>query len=357
MSGRGNYDRLEKVYLREKPDKYDALMAFGLGMLISQIMAVFAIALTDNIGGSAILQLTLIAFVLIYSLKNGFSVQKIGLRRTKPLNYVFGILIGLITLFVSLPLVDLWIELLELIGINLQNTEIVIGNDFLSVAAAFLVLGIMPAFGEEFLMRGLVVHGLAENYGKWKTVFISAALFALLHGNPVQLIHPFIVGAIMAYLVFETGSIIPAMLLHGVNNTFTLTLSLVSGDEEDIIFGEGREWLLFAIALVLTAGLLVGVYFYNRGKGSTDGVSRASGGAKEGSGQVDTDHGSEASISDLADNTGSMNEEVPQTYNQKRLAFLLVQQEKNRIMLSKGAFLIAFALCVMSYIIILFGLQ
>ena len=55
MSGRGNYDRLEKVYLREKPDKYDALMAFGLGMLISQIMAVFAISLYDDIGGSAIL--------------------------------------------------------------------------------------------------------------------------------------------------------------------------------------------------------------------------------------------------------------------------------------------------------------
>ena len=84
--------------------------------------------------------------------------------------------------------------------------------------------GIVPAFCEEFLFRGLILSALLP-YGKKTAIFGSAVLFALMHQNPGQLIYTFVLGIILGYMVTESGSIWGGILLHFVNNFVSVVMS------------------------------------------------------------------------------------------------------------------------------------
>jgi membrane protease YdiL (CAAX protease family) len=86
---------------------------------------------------------------------------------------------------------------------------------------------ILPPLYEETLMRGYMRGRLQENYGPLGAVIVSSFLFALAHGHFYQadaLVLLSLGSAIFAalcwaYSVVRTGSLIPAMIAHGLGNT------------------------------------------------------------------------------------------------------------------------------------------
>lgn len=82
---------------------------------------------------------------------------------------------------------------------------------------SFLTLCILPAIGEELLFRG-ALQGLMRPCGSPAAVFAPALLFALLHMNLAQGITAFLCGLFLGWLTERTGSILPGMLLHLINN-------------------------------------------------------------------------------------------------------------------------------------------
>ena len=69
---------------------------------------------------------------------------------------------------------------------------------------------------EEILFRGLVLRSL-EPYGKKFAIIVSAVLFGLYHGNPIQTPYALLVGLILGYVAVEYN-VIWAMVLHMINN-------------------------------------------------------------------------------------------------------------------------------------------
>ena len=90
-------------------------------------------------------------------------------------------------------------------------------------ALAFLALTLLPVLGEEFTVRGVLFSGGKER-SPFFAIFYTALIFALMHGNLRQLVHQFLLGAVMGYLVWLTGSIYPSAVLHIANNGFALLL-------------------------------------------------------------------------------------------------------------------------------------
>ena len=82
-------------------------------------------------------------------------------------------------------------------------------------------MALLPAVGEEFLLRG-AVYGSIRGKGTVYAIVLSALLFAILHGSPVQFIHQFLIGCIMAFLIYQTGSIWASVLFHFVNNALVI---------------------------------------------------------------------------------------------------------------------------------------
>ena len=71
------------------------------------------------------------------------------------------------------------------------------------------------------IFRGAILRTLLSVMkGKtWLPIVISAFLFALIHMNPAQMPYAFVVGIFLGWIYSRTGSIVPGVLCHWVNNT------------------------------------------------------------------------------------------------------------------------------------------
>lgn len=120
----------------------------------------------------------------------------------------------------------------------------------------------IPALAEEFAFRGVIL-GLLRPYGKGLAVVVSAALFALMHGNLVQIPFAFVCGLGLGYATIRTGSLWPAIIAHFVNNAMSFVLDYLarslSQDAADLIYY--LYFLVLLLAGVIGAAL---VRRYNR---------------------------------------------------------------------------------------------
>jgi membrane protease YdiL (CAAX protease family) len=85
-----------------------------------------------------------------------------------------------------------------------------------------ILIGIVPAFIEEMLFRGVLLNGFKRNYSEKKAILISAMLFGIIHLNPWQFVTAFIIGVIMAWIYIKTESIILCIYMHFFNNIMSI---------------------------------------------------------------------------------------------------------------------------------------
>ncbi len=81
----------------------------------------------------------------------------------------------------------------------------------------FLLVAVAPAT-EETLFRGLILRGFLANYSKRRAILFSALLFAAMHVNPWQFVSAFVAGVLLAWLLIETGSLVPCLFAHALAN-------------------------------------------------------------------------------------------------------------------------------------------
>ena len=109
----------------------------------------------------------------------------------------------------------------------------------------FLALCIMPAIAEELLFRG-AFQGLMRPCGSAAAIFAPALLFGVLHLDLAQGLTAFACGVFLGWLAERSGSILPGMLLHLVNNTLAfLTIYLRYYAPAEVSFGVELFILLF----------------------------------------------------------------------------------------------------------------
>ncbi len=78
---------------------------------------------------------------------------------------------------------------------------------------------------EEALFRGIIVGGLLAYWSKYQAAIWSAILFGIYHLNPAQFPVAFILGLVFAWWIIQTGSLLPCILGHALNNFLAITLA------------------------------------------------------------------------------------------------------------------------------------
>ncbi len=86
------------------------------------------------------------------------------------------------------------------------------------IVPAFMVIAILPAFFEELMFRGLLLNCCQNGMGSIRTIFVTGFCFSLFHASPEQTVYQFIAGCAFAFLAVRSGSILPSMLMHFINN-------------------------------------------------------------------------------------------------------------------------------------------
>ena len=114
-----------------------------------------------------------------------------------------------------------------------------------------LSVAVVPAVIEETVIRGVVMQPL-RRFGDKFAIIASAVMFACMHGNMVQIPYTVIGGILLGYLAVATGSLWPSIILHFVNNLYSVIV--ISTNDN---FGENVSVL--AIILMLVTFTIMGV--------------------------------------------------------------------------------------------------
>jgi CAAX protease family protein len=99
-----------------------------------------------------------------------------------------------------------------------------IAEAFGSLPFQILLVAIAAPISEEIFFRGMMFGGMRRRMPMLVAAFLSAAVFGLLHAfTGLSAVPPLIAfGFILAVLYEKTGSIVPGILLHMLNNSVAL---------------------------------------------------------------------------------------------------------------------------------------
>ncbi len=133
--------------------------------------------------------------------------------------------------------------------IHSENPQGIFGFLLCVIATA-----VIPAIVEEFAMRGVLLSHL-RRFGDGFAVFVTALVFGLMHGNLEQIPFAFVLGLYLGFIVVKTESILPAVLLHFLNNFLSVVASYLS----DLLKPAYREPVMPLYLLLLFAFGFVGI--------------------------------------------------------------------------------------------------
>ncbi len=96
--------------------------------------------------------------------------------------------------------------------------------DGMGIVGVLLVVAVLPAVCEELLFRGLLMDGI-KVFGTLGAVLLCGGLFALYHQSPTQTVYQFCCGVAFALIAIRSGSILPTVLSHFLNNATIILLA------------------------------------------------------------------------------------------------------------------------------------
>ena len=129
--------------------------------------------------------------------------------------------------------------------------------------SSFLTVAIFAPIFEEWLCRGMVLRGLLTKMKPVWAIVISALFFAVIHANPWQALNAFLIGLMMGYVYYKTGSLLLTMIIHFVNNATSVIVSHIDSmqDYADVtswmeVMDKSTYTILFAVSCVILAACL-----------------------------------------------------------------------------------------------------
>jgi Type II CAAX prenyl endopeptidase Rce1-like len=104
---------------------------------------------------------------------------------------------------------------------------------------------------EELLVRGLLFGAFSQRFGRLVGGAVSSLLFGFAHimAYPIKMIPPLVVmGVVLAWLAWQTGSIVPGIFIHAFVNSIGLGMAASLGAHTfTLMVG---SWLVLAILLL-----------------------------------------------------------------------------------------------------------
>lgn len=159
-------------------------------------------------------------------LKRNFTEPVFPLKKNPKIKYFAWISVGMGLCLVANYVTNGVIELFKHFGYELTQGDMLKPNNILSCVILVFSTSIVPAVFEEISMRCFAM-GALKKYGKGFAVFAVSIIFGLLHLNVIQFVFAFLVGMILGYITIKTESIVPAIIIHGFNNGFSVINDIV----------------------------------------------------------------------------------------------------------------------------------
>ncbi len=203
----------------------------------------------------------------------------LGIRKASSIHFISAILI----IVVAGPMINMLVEWNEQLRLpeflnsveqwmrNSEEAATRLTDQFLNTSKPIdlfinlLMIGILPAIGEELLFRSALIGILRKMFRNihWP-VIISAIIFSAFHLQFYGFFPRFVLGVMLGYLFVYSGSVWVPALAHLVNNGAVVVVywlmanNFIAGKPEDIpAFG---SWTAVLISTLFTILIMVWVY-------------------------------------------------------------------------------------------------
>lgn len=153
------------------------------------------------------------------------TVREVAVFKCNPVYYVIALLMAFGLIFCVSKINSVTLEFFKLLGYTPRtDSSYVPSLDGWLILPALIFIAVIPAIIEEFLFRGVILSNARAEMGDICTVFTVGFCFSLFHASPEQTVYQFICGCAFALLVIRSGSLLPAVFIHFINNAFILIL-------------------------------------------------------------------------------------------------------------------------------------
>ena len=257
------------------------IILFVSGLIGVAISAIFMAAGDTGMkiaqGLSSIFMFVVPPIVYYYVTRMKHQMYDLGFR--KPANPWWLLLIGVVLMFISLPVTNQltrWNEAMSFGGVfekleeylkMLEETAAATTEKMLNVDTIgglllnLLVIALIPAVGEELTFRGVLQQGLMRRVkSPHVAILLSAAIFSFIHFQFYGFLPRMFLGILLGYMFYITGSLWTSIAMHFVNNGTAVVLyylnykGIIDIDPEH--FGEMQYSWLTTISFVVTAALI-----------------------------------------------------------------------------------------------------
>jgi len=236
---------------RTQPQLYHAPphVAGAVWITVGGILTIYAlqVGLGAVIGGLAAAAVGFVAVAIAMVVAARVGRVSLGLRPAAPRFVLAAVLIGLACWY---------LEILLVLHVHppgdTSRIEQVVERT--PLAASLIVLALMPAISEELVFRGVFARSLARL--PIVAVIASAALFSVYHLVPAQMLGTFPLGLALGLLAVRSGSIVPGMIAHLLNNATVLVverMNITALDQHpNLAFASASVLVLGGVALTMT---------------------------------------------------------------------------------------------------------
>lgn len=233
------------------------------GLEVSEIIVFYFIMMMTLVSLGGLLQLKLGVRGLFLTQVLLIMLPSIALIQFLNLDYKNLFPIKKVKLIDTVGAIGFWFIVLMLVGIissiqlklfpsQLKDLELL--NKFMldtKLWEKILIFSLTPAICEEILFRGLIFGSLKEKMDMKYAIILSGFLFGLFHLYPGKILSTALLGMLFAYVVAKTGSIITAMILHFINNSFSLLLgSNIKVLEQNLILSGIIGFVMLLLSII-----------------------------------------------------------------------------------------------------------
>ncbi len=139
-------------------------------------------------------------------------------------------------------------QIFEMFGIEAPIVDFDMPDGILGFLLSLLVVAVVPALIEEFIMRGILLGTLKKN-GEGFAIIASAYIFGIMHASFNQIPFAILVGLALGVAAVKTGSIWTAVAIHFVNNGTSVVFSYLEKVLPD-------EWYLLANSVLFIGSII-----------------------------------------------------------------------------------------------------
>ncbi|GHU34146.1 hypothetical protein FACS1894105_00430 [Clostridia bacterium] len=135
-----------------------------------------------------------------------------------------------------------------------QPIDGMVGNN---IVLEIISLGLITAFLEEIIFRGIVLKRLLKITKLPVAIILQAFIFALIHFNLLQSSYAFVLGIVLGIVCVYFGSVWFAFVLHAVYNITSILIQNLAGESDvNLLVFAAASGVILAMSIISMVNLI-----------------------------------------------------------------------------------------------------